>query len=259
MKKKDLIFYAGAAVLMAVSAQGVSADELVSNEATTTEGNQVQTEKAPEVAVAEKSVAPIASNYAAPANVTEPAVAPASKVAASESGTPSVEKAVEASTTEKEETPLPSDTGSTTFFNTGTHAPAGRSTDVAVQPKSFVDVSSHNGEISIGDYRTLANKGVGGVVVKLTEDTWYKNPNAENQIRNAQAAGLQVSTYHFSRYTSEEAARTEARFYIAAAQRLNLPKNTLMVNDFEDAKMQPNINRTTKLGQMKCVKMATPI
>ena len=243
MKKKDLIFYAGAAVLMAVSAQGVSADELVSNEAATTEGNQVQAEKAPEVAVAEKSVAPVASNYAAPANVTEQPVAPVNKAAASESGTTSVEKAVEASTTEKEETPLPSDTGSTTFFNTGAHAPAGRSTDVAVQPKSFVDVSSHNGDISIGDYRTLANKGVGGVVVKLTEDTWYKNPNAENQIRNAQAAGLQVSTYHFSRYTSEEAARAEARFYIAEAQRLNLPKNTLMVNDFEDAKMQPNINR----------------
>ena len=246
MKKKDLIFYAGAAVLMAVSAQGVSADELVSNEAATTEGNQVQAEKAPEVAVAEKSVAPVASNYAAPANVTEQSVAPASKTTASESGTPSVEKATEASTTEKEETPLPSDTGSTTFFNTGAHAPAGRSTDVAVQPKSFVDVSSHNGDISIGDYRTLANKGVGGVVVKLTEDTWYKNPNAENQIRNAQAAGLQVSTYHFSRYTSEEAARAEARFYIAEAQRLNLPKNTLMVNDFEDAKMQANINRNTQ-------------
>ena len=246
MKKKDLIFYAGAAVLMAVSAQGVSADELVSNEAATTEGNQVQAEKAPEVAVAEKSVAPVASNYAAPANVTEQPVAPVNKVAASESGAPSVEKATEASTTEKEETPLPSNTGSTTFFNTGAHAPAGRSTDVAVQPKSFVDVSSHNGDISIGDYRTLANKGVGGVVVKLTEDTWYKNPNAENQIRNAQAAGLQVSTYHFSRYTSEEAARAEARFYIAEAQRLSLPKNTLMVNDFEDAKMQPNINRNTQ-------------
>ena len=246
MKKKDLIFYAGAAVLMAVSAQGVSADELVSNEAATTEGNQVQAEKAPEIAVAEKSVAPVASNYAAPANVIEQPVAPVNKVAASESGTPSVEKAVEASTTEREETPLPFDTGSTTFLNTGAHAPAGRSTDVAVQPKSFVDVSSHNGDISIGDYRTLANKGVGGVVVKLTEDTWYKNPNAENQIRNAQAAGLQVSTYHFSRYTSEEAARAEARFYIAEAQRLNLPKNTLMVNDFEDAKMQPNINRNTQ-------------
>ena len=71
---------------MAVSAQGVSADELVSNEAATTEGNQVQAEKAPEVAVAEKSVTPVASNYAAPANVTEQPVAPVNKVAASESG-----------------------------------------------------------------------------------------------------------------------------------------------------------------------------
>ena len=247
MKKKDLIFYAGAAVLMAVSAQGVSADELVSKEVATTEGNQVQAETAPEVANTEKSVAPVASNYAAPANVTEQFVASASSTTATDNRTPSVEKATEIAPTEKtEENPLPSDAGSTTFFNTGAHAPAGRSTDVAVQPKSFVDVSSHNGEISIGDYRTLANKGVGGVVVKLTEDTWYKNPNAENQIRNAQAAGLQVSTYHFSRYTSEETARAEARFYIAAAQRLNLPKNTLMVNDFEDAKMQPNINRNTQ-------------
>ena len=247
MKKKDLIFYAGAAILMAASTQGVSADELVSKETAITEGKQVQTEKAPEVAVSEKTAAPIVSNYVAPANVTEQSVASTSTTTVSESSTPSVEKSTEVAPTEKtEETPLQSDAGSTTFFNTGSNAPASRSTDVAVQPKSFVDVSSHNGEISIGDYRTLANKGVGGVVVKLTEDIWYKNPNAENQIRNAQAAGLQVSTYHFSRYTSEEAARAEARFYIAAAQRLNLPKNTLMVNDFEDAKMQSNINRNTQ-------------
>ena len=247
MKKKDLIFYAGAAILMAASTQGVSADELVSKETAVTEGKQVQTEKAPEVAVSEKTAAPIVSNYVAPANVTEQSVASTSTTTVSESSTPSVEKSTEVAPTEKtEETPLQSDAGSTTFFNTGSNAPASRSTDVAVQPKSFVDVSSHNGEISIGDYRTLANKGVGGVVVKLTEDTWYKNPNAENQIRNAQAAGLQVSTYHLSRYTSEEAARAEARFYIAAAQRLNLPKNTLMVNDFEDAKMQSNINRNTQ-------------
>ena len=247
MKKKDLIFYAGAAVLMAVSAQGVSADEVASKEAASTEGNQIQAEKAPEVTVADKTIAPVASNYAAPANVIEQSVVSTSSTTATDSHTPSVKKATEVAPTEKtEETPLQSDAGSTTFFNTGANAPAGRSTDVEVQPKSFVDVSSHNGEISIGDYRTLANKGVGGVVVKLTEDTWYNNPNAENQIRNAQAAGLQVSTYHFSRYTSEESARAEARFYIAAAQRLNLPKNTLMVNDFEDAKMQPNINRNTQ-------------
>ena len=115
-----------------------------------------------------------------------------------------------------------------------------------VQPKTFIDVSSHNGEISVDDYRALARQGVGGVVVKLTEDTWYNNPKAASQVRNAQIAGLQVSTYHFSRYTTEEEARAEARFFIQAAQNLNLPKSTVMVNDFEDSKMLPNINRNTQ-------------
>ena len=113
-------------------------------------------------------------------------------------------------------------------------------------PQTFVDVSSHNGEISVDDYRALARQGMGGVVVKLTEDTWYNNPKAPSQVRNAQIAGLQVSTYHFSRYTTEEEARAEARFYIQAAQKLNLPKNTVMVNDFEDSKMLYNINRNTQ-------------
>ena len=113
-------------------------------------------------------------------------------------------------------------------------------------PQTFIDVSSHNGEISVDDYRALARQGMGGVVVKLTEDTWYNNPKAPSQVRNAQIAGLQVSTYHFSRYTTEEEARAEARFYIQAAQKLNLPKNTVMVNDFEDSKMLPNINRNTQ-------------
>ena len=68
-----------------------------------------------------------------------------------------------------------------------------------------------------------------------------------NQIRNAQAAGLQdIDVPLLNRYTSEEAARAEGDSAIAAAQRLSLPKNTLMVNDFEDAKMQPNINRNTQ-------------
>ena len=120
------------------------------------------------------------------------------------------------------------------------------STTLRVQPKTFIDVSSHNGDISVDDYRALARQGVGGVVVKLTEDTWYNNPQAPSQVRNAQIAGLQVSTYHFSRYTTEEEARAEARFYIEAAQRLNLPKSTVMVNDFEDSNMLPNINRNTQ-------------
>ena len=244
MRKKDFIYFASAAVLLAASVQVAHADEVGVKESAVTESEAVTT-PANSAPVVEEKQEVGTHQYVAPAPVTDLPVTSSEVTKAEE---PQVEtKPISAgeSVPSSESTAKPV-TGSTTFFNTGSNAPASRSTDVAVQPKSFVDVSSHNGDISIGDYRTLANKGVGGVVVKLTEDIWYKNPNAENQIRNAQAAGLQVSTYHFSRYTSEEAARAEARFYIAAAQRLSLPKNTLMVNDFEDAKMQPNINRNTQ-------------
>ena len=244
MRKKDLIYVASAAVLMAASVQVAHADEVGVKESAVTESEAV-TEQASLAPVVEEKQEVGAHQYEGPAPVTEILVnsSDVTKVDELKIDTKSISEEQSISSSETTAKPV---TGSTTFFNTGSNAPADRSTDVAVQPKSFVDVSSHNGDISIGDYRTLANKGVGGVVVKLTEDTWYKNPNAENQIRNAQAAGLQVSTYHFSRYTSEEAARAEARFYIAAAQRLNLPKNTLMVNDFEDAEMLPNINQNTQ-------------
>ena len=244
MRKKDFIYFASAAVLLAASVQVAHADEVGVKESAITESEAVTTQASSAPVVEEKQEEGT-HQYVAPAPVTE---LPATSSEDTKADDPQVEtKSISAgeSVPSSESTAKPI-TGSTTFFNTGSNAPASRSTDVAVQPKSFVDVSSHNGDISIGDYRTLANKGVGGVVVKLTEDIWYKNPNAENQIRNAQAAALQVSTYHLSRYTSEEAARAEARFYIAAAQRLNLPKNTLMVNDFEDAKMQSNINRNTQ-------------
>ena len=244
MRKKDFIYFASAAVLLAASVQVAHADEVGVKESAVTESEAVTT-PANSAPVVEEKQEVGTHQYVAPAPVTDLPVTSSEVTKVEE---PQVEtKPISAgeSVPSSESTAKPV-TGSTTFFNTGSNAPVSRSTDVAVQPKSFVDVSSHNGDISIEDYRTLANKGVGGVVVKLTEDIWYKNPNAENQIRNAQAAGLQVSTYHFSRYTSEEAARAEARFYIAAAQRLNLPKNTLMVNNFEDAKMQSNINRNTQ-------------
>ena len=244
MRKKDFIYFASTAVLLAASVQVAHADEVGMKESAVAESEAVTTQASSAPVVEEKQEVGT-HQYTAPAPVTELPVTSSEDTKADDPQAETKPISTEESIPSSESTAKPV-TGGTTFFNTGSNAPASRSTDVAVQPKSFVDVSSHNGDISIGDYRTLANKGVGGVVVKLTEDIWYKNPNAENQIRNAQAAGLQVSTYHFSRYTSEEAARAEARFYIAAAQRLNLPKNTLMVNDFEDAKMQSNINRNTQ-------------
>ena len=117
-----------------------------------------------------------------------------------------------------------------------------------------MDVSSHNGDISVEDYRVLANKGVGGVVVKLTENTWYNNPNAASQIRNAQAVGLQVSTYHFSRYTTEEAAVQKQDFYIAAAQDWGFPKALLWLMTLRMLNATKTLIAIPKHGLMRCEK-----
>ena len=272
MRTKDFIYYASAAVLLAVTTQVAQADEVATQTPSVTEGNQYQPATAAEIFGGEAALpATPSSTVSAPVATSEvakpsaPAVASSLAAQSSEAVTTAASTSVANSTVAVASTSVTSSvvssesaTASTSATNSetsnsavATPAKLTNSTDVPsptlkVQPKTFIDVSSHNGEISVDDYRALARQGVGGVVVKLTEDTWYNNPKAPSQVRNAQIAGLQVSTYHFSRYTTEEEARAEARFYIQAAQKLNLPKSTVMVNDFEDSKMLPNINRNTQ-------------
>ena len=272
MRTKDFIYYASAAVLLAVTTQVAQADEVATQTPSITEGNQYQPATAAEIFGGEAAL-PVtpSSTVSAPATSSEVAKASAPVVSTSpasqsfEAATSTASTSVANSTTIVTSTSAVTSNASSESVTASAHSTASEapnstvatpakltnSTDVPsptlkVQPKTFIDVSSHNGEISVDDYRALARQGVGGVVVKLTEDTWYNNPKAPSQVRNAQIAGLQVSTYHFSRYTTEEEARAEARFYIQAAQNLNLPKSTVMVNDFEDSKMLPNINRNTQ-------------
>lgn len=272
MRTKDFIYYASAAVLLAVTTQVAHADEVATQTPSITEGNQYQPATAAEIFGGEAALpvtpsstvsAPAASSEVAKASAPVVSTSPASQ--SSEAATATASTSVANSTTIVTSTSAVTSNASSESVTASAHSTASEapnsavatpakltnSTDVPsptlkVQPKTFIDVSSHNGEISVDDYRALARQGVGGVVVKLTEDTWYNNPKAPSQVRNAQIAGLQVSTYHFSRYTTEEEARAEARFYIQAAQNLNLPKSTVMVNDFEDSKMLPNINRNTQ-------------
>ena len=272
MRTKDFIYYASAAVLLAVTTQVAQADEVATQTPSITEGNQYQPATAAEIFGGEAALpvtpsstvsAPEASSEVAKASAPVVSTSPASQ--SSEAATATASTSVANSTTIVTSTSAVTSNASSESVTASAHSTASEapnstvatpakltnSTDVPsptlkVQPKTFIDVSSHNGEISVDDYRALARQGVGGVVVKLTEDTWYNNPKAPSQVRNAQIAGLQVSTYHFSRYTTEEEARAEARFYIQAAQNLNLPKSTVMVNDFEDSKMLPNINRNTQ-------------
>ena len=272
MRTKDFIYYASAAVLLAVTTQVAQADEVATQTPSVTEENQYQPATAAEIFGGEAALpvtpsstvsAPAASSEVTKASAPAVSTSPASQSSEAATATASTSVAnstVAVASTSVTSSVVSSESGTASTSATSsemsnstvaTPAKLTNSTDVPsptlkVQPKTFIDVSSHNGEISVDDYRALARQGVGGVVVKLTEDTWYNNPKAPSQVRNAQIAGLQVSTYHFSRYTTEEEARAEARFYIQAAQNLNLPKSTVMVNDFEDSKMLPNINRNTQ-------------
>ena len=273
MKSKELIYLASTAILLAATANVVQAEE---NAPTTTDPEvakaelQVKNDHQPqqgalaevvstdqqvkqETSVVRAEASPVykAPENLAPAaslvkeNVPENKASEQAKSAASEE----IQNPVKADQTSPAISASPaSKKGSTSFYNTASSAgqTARGNSQAEIKGSTFVDVSSHNGHISVEDYRQLASKGVGGVVVKLTEGTHYTNPFAESQVRNAQAAGLQVSTYAFSHYTNDAEARAEARYYAAFANKLSLPKNTVMVNDMEDPKMQTGINQHTQ-------------
>lgn len=111
-------------------------------------------------------------------------------------------------------------------------------TDKSLPSADFIDISSHNGTISVAEFKKIKSYGVTGVVVKLTEGTDYINPLAASQVTNALSAGLKVSVYHYSWFMSEAAAINEADYFANYAAKLGLPKDTLMVNDIEDNQLK---------------------
>ncbi|VUW99469.1 GBS Bsp-like repeat protein [Streptococcus constellatus] len=244
MKKKSLFYLASTAILIAASSQQIFADETVkaSTPEPTVELNKQEAHSSAELQV-EKAEQTSPSNQATSASesgdqVTDSSAASTETKVADEN---SVVKENSVAATESSK-----DNKSTFFAAQNNQATARSNPDAQVKKSTFVDVSSHNGNISKEDYQRLAEKGVNGVVVKLTEGTSYKNPYAASQAQNAQAAGMQVSAYAFSHYTNEAEARAEARYFAEEARRLNLPLSTVMVNDIEDSDMRPNINATTQ-------------
>ncbi|WP_081182112.1 GH25 family lysozyme [Enterococcus villorum] len=109
--------------------------------------------------------------------------------------------------------------------------------------KDFIDVSSHNGVPTVEEYQTMKKYGVRGVVVKLTEGDSYRNPLAPEQIKHAQEAGLKVSVYHYAWFNEGEDTKDEANFLLAYMNELNLPFDTVIVNDSENPKM--NLDKVT--------------
>ena len=273
MKSKELIYLASTAILLAATANVVQAEE---NTQTTTDlevsKSELQVEKdhqpqqgvLAEVVSTDRQVkqeSSVAKAEASPVYKAPENLAPAASLVkedmpenkASEQAKTATSEAIQNPVKAEQTSPAISASpvskkGSNSFYNAASSSgqTARGNSQAEIKGSTFVDVSSHNGHISLEDYRQLASKGVGGVVVKLTEGTHYTNPYAESQVRNAQAAGLQVSTYAFSHYTNDAEARAEARYYAAFANKLSLPKNTVMVNDMEDPKMHSGINQHTQ-------------
>ena len=133
----------------------------------------------------------------------------------------------------------------TSGFNLGTYR---LNADKPVHAQSyFIDISSHNGVISVSEYQSLKRQGITGVVVKLTEGTSYTNPYARAQIANAQAAGLRVSAYHYSHYETVAEAKAEAQYFVNAAKSMGLSGATTMVNDMEEqAMLRSDLNANTQ-------------
>ena len=116
--------------------------------------------------------------------------------------------------------------------------------DSTTPSQDFIDISSHNGMITVDQFKIIKSYGVSAVVVKLTEATSYQNPLAASQIANAKAAGLIVHVYHYSWYTTESGAKAEADYFVSYAKQLNLPTSMLMVNDYEESTIKNKADHT---------------
>ena len=113
------------------------------------------------------------------------------------------------------------------------------SNDKSLPSRDVVDIASWQSWMTQNDFNLLKQQGIKAICVKITEGTSYKNPYAANQIKMARNAGLIVSVYHYSRFSSNAGAISEANFFAKTANELGLSKGTLMVNDAEDGDMQP--------------------
>lgn len=95
-----------------------------------------------------------------------------------------------------------------------------------------VDVASFQGDTE-AYFQALANRGVKGVVVKLTESTTYTSPKAANQIKYTNQFKMRLSVYHFARFSTSSGAESEANYFLNAIKNYNLPTSTVVVCDYE--------------------------
>ena len=142
MRKKDFIYFASAAVLLAASVQVAHADEVGVKESAVTESEAVTTQASSVPVVEEKQEVGI-HQYVAPAPVTELPVTSSDVTKADE---PKVEtKSISAgqSVPSSESIAKPV-TGTTTFYSASSKAPSGRTVSTLSRPQGDLSIENNN-------------------------------------------------------------------------------------------------------------------
>lgn len=108
----------------------------------------------------------------------------------------------------------------------------------------MVDVSNHNGYMTVSNFQDMLNNyGVKSVVTKISEGNYYHDYTAANNISTAQQAGLYINGYHFARYTSVQGAINEADYAGQMAKVDGLPIGAALITDVE-AQEQNGLSRS---------------
>lgn len=103
--------------------------------------------------------------------------------------------------------------------------------DSYIPVKSYgVDVSGYQGT----DLTKYAQAGAKYTIVKLSEGTWYTNPNAQGQVNSANKLNMATYAYHFANFSNNAAeAEKEADFAIQKAQKVGIKPGTYFAIDWE--------------------------
>lgn len=76
--------------------------------------------------------------------------------------------------------------------------------------------------------------GAKGMIVKLTEGTWYKSPVALAQIKSAHANHMYIHAYHYAEFGhSVSKAKAEGKVFVARAEYVGISKKRFLGCDWE--------------------------
>ena len=84
-------------------------------------------------------------------------------------------------------------------------------------------------------FQNMKSRGVKTLIVKLSEGVGYENPKARSQIEQGTNYGMYVNGYHYARYVGDSnQALNEAQYAVSEAEKLGLPKGSIIFDDYEE-------------------------